>query len=183
MLLALALAPVSLLAQNSTNALPPLAPAYGEIRPTIWEQHGTEIVVAGVVFVALLGAASWMVFRPKAPAAVPPEVQARDILTRLAGRPEDGKILSEISQTVRHYVVAAFDLPPGESTTGEFTAAVAQNGKIGPGPAQIVSDFLRECDHRKFSPVNPAAPMNAGRRALEIVSELEKQRAKFAVKN
>ena len=182
-ILILAIAPASLSAQNPTNALFPLVPAYGEIRPTIWEQYGTVIVIASLVFVALIGVASWIITRPKAPAFVSPEVLARDALTRLAGQPEDGKVLSDVSQALRRYVVAAFGLPAGESTTAEFSAALAQSEKFGGEPARIVSNFLHECDSRKFSPASPDAPMNAARRALEIVSELEKQRAKFVVKN
>ena len=52
--------------------------------------------------------------------------------SRCASRPEDGALLSQVSQILRHYVVAAFDLPPGELTTAEFCRAIAGHARIGP---------------------------------------------------
>jgi hypothetical protein len=172
---------LSLSAQTSTNALPPLAPPYGEMPPTFWAQHGTVVLVAGFLFLAALGALGWMILRPKPPVAVPPEVLAREILEKLRHQAESGKVLSEISQTLRRYIVAAFALPPAELTTAEFSAAIAVNEKIGLELAAEVSDFLRECDQRNFAPANPAPPLGAAARALEIISQLEQRRAKLVV--
>ena len=36
-----------------TNALPALAPAYGELPPTFWEQHQSTIIVGGFAFLAV----------------------------------------------------------------------------------------------------------------------------------
>jgi hypothetical protein len=167
-----------LCAQTSpTNALPPLAPAYGEMRPSFWEQHGTAMLVGGLVFLALAGTVAWILSRPKPPAIVPPEVLARETLARLLGQPENGRVLSEISQTLRRYFLAAFGFPSGEWTTTEFSAALASNAEVGAELAQAVSSFLRECDQRKFSPVNPPAPLKAASRALDLVAQAEKRRA------
>jgi len=167
----------SLLAQSPTNALPPLAPAYGEMRPTFWEQHGTAIFVGGFVLLALAGAVAWISSRPKAPVVVAPEVLARNALAKLLRQPEQGMVLSAISQILRRYLITAFGLPPGEWTTSEFCAALASNEKVGGELAQAVAGFLRECDERKFSPANPAGPLQAANRALELVAQAEQRRA------
>lgn len=170
-----------LLAQSNPNALPSLAPPYGEMGPTFWEQHGNGMLVIIFASIAVVGAILWIVLRPKVPVVVPPEVSARESLGRLARQPETGNVLSEISQTLRRYAVAAFGLPGGQSTTKEFSEALAGSEKVGPDLARTVSTFMRECDERKFSPAHPGTPLQAADRALEIILEMERQRAKFAV--
>ena len=160
-----------------TNALPALAPAYGEISPTFFEQHETAVIVGGFAFIAFALLLLRILLRPETKAVLPPEVLAREALTKLLHQTEDGKRLSEVSQILRRYVVAAFELPSGEMTTVEFCAALAANGKIGAELAGPISSFLRECDERKFSTSPAAAPLNAAGRAIELVEVAEKRRA------
>ena len=119
-----------LLAQTPTNALPALAPPYGEIPPTFWERHGTVILVAGIALIALAVLILWKLFQPKPPVILPPEVLAREALSKLLDQPEDGRLLSNVSQILRRYVIAAFELPAAELTTTEFCAALAASEKI-----------------------------------------------------
>jgi hypothetical protein len=149
--------------------------------PTFWEQYGLAVLAAGLVLLALAGAMGWFLLRPKPPLVVPPAVVARLALAEWRQRPEDGRALSEISQILRRYLVAAAGLPPGEQTTTDFAAAIANSSAIGAERAQAIVAFLRECDRRKFSPKTPAPPLAAAGRALEIVDEKEEQRAKAAV--
>ena len=172
----------SLSAQTTPkNMLPPLAPAYGEIKPTFWEQHGTAMVVTGLLLPSLAGLIGWLIFRPKPPVPVPPDVLARETLMRLSRQPEDGKVLSETSQVLRRYIIAAFKLRGGELTTVEFSAMLAGSQKVGRELGQAVSGFLRECDERKFAAANPNTPFNAANRALGIIAEAEKQRVRYGV--
>jgi len=172
----LLLSALPLFAQTSTNNLPALAPAYGELPPTFWEQHQSAIIVAGFAFlaVAFLFLRVWL--RPKAPVMLPPEVVARQALVKLQNQPEDGSVLSAASQILRRYVGKAFNLPNEELTTVEFCAAIAGNPQIGTELAGTISSFLRECDVRKFSPAFSAAPLNAASRAIELVVLAEKHR-------
>jgi hypothetical protein len=158
-----------------TNALPALAPAYGEMPPTFWEQRGTLVIIGVFAFIILAMLVLWKLFQPKPAVILPPEVLARDALAKLIGRPEDGKLLSDVSQILRRYVIAAFELPTGELTTAEFCAALAGNEKIGAELVGSISSFLRECDDRKFSPTK-SAPLDAANRALELVALSEKTR-------
>jgi hypothetical protein len=160
-----------------------LAPAYGEIPPTFWEQHGTTIIVASLMFVVLVALLIWKLLQPKPPVVIPPEVRARQALAKLQGQPEDGKLLSEVSQILRHYVAAVFDLPGGELTTTEFLTALARHEKIPIDLSETVCGFLRECDVRKFSPANAVAPLNAVARALKFISLAEQRRTEMAIKS
>jgi hypothetical protein len=160
-----------------TNALPALAPAYGELPPTFWEQHETAIIIGGFSFLAFAFLFLKAMLRPESKAALPPEVLAREALAKLLRQPEDGKLLSEVSRVLRRYIIAAFELPPGETTTAEFCAALAANEKTGAEMAGSISSFLRECDERKFSSSSSEAPLNAAGGALEIISLAEKRRA------
>ncbi len=171
LLLAFAVLPVC--AQPGTNAPPALAPVYGEIPPSFWEQHGAMMVVAGLVFVALLAWLMWKLLQPKPARQIPPAVLAREALAKLRSRPEDGMLLSEVSQILRRYVGAAVKLPNGELTTAEFCAVIAGNKALGAELSQKIFSFLRECDVRKFSPANAAAPVDAVPRALELVVLIE----------
>jgi hypothetical protein len=102
-----------------------------------------------------------------------PEVQARQALEPLRQQPEDGALLSRVSQVLRHYVATAFDLPPGELTTAEFCAAIAAHGPIGPELSTALSEFLRQCDQRKFSPPAPAPPFSAVAQALKLIDQAQ----------
>jgi hypothetical protein len=181
MFLLLAALPFSLSAQSTNNLLPPLAPAYGELQSSFWERHGNKILIGGFEYLVLAAVLAWIIFRPRPPMIVPPIVQARESLTKLLSQPENGKVLSEVSQILQHYICAAFKFPWGEMTTGEFSTALAANQQVGPELAQSVSGFLRECDERKFSTRNSSAPLNAASRALELVGQTESRIKQTAV--
>ncbi|MDR3459483.1 MAG: DUF4381 family protein [Verrucomicrobiae bacterium] len=166
-----------------TNALPQLAPAHGELPATFWEQHQSVIIVAGFAFLAVILLSLQVMLRPKTPVVLPPEAIARQALAKLQGRPEDGKMLSELSQILRQYICAAFELPSAEMTTAEFSATLAANGKAGDELARAISSFLRECDEWKFSPTTIIGSFNAVDRAQELVSRSEARRAQFAATN
>jgi len=160
-----------------TNGLPPLIPAYGELPPTFGEQHQTQIIMLGCAFLAAAFLLVKKRLRPEAKVVLPPEMVARQALAKFQSEPEDGKILSEVSQILRRYLIATFELPAAELTTAEFCAAVSSHENIGAELAQAVSSYLRECDEWKFSAAPAAAPHNAAVRALELVDLAEKYRA------
>jgi hypothetical protein len=162
-----------LFGQASTNTPPALSPAYPEIPPTFWEQEGTTVLVGGITLIALAVLILWKLFQSKPAVILPPEIVAREALAKLLRQPEDGKHLSEISQILRRYVIAAFALPVAELTTTEFSAVLAGSEKIGAELAQTISNFLRECDERKFSPASQPVSLNAASRALELVALVE----------
>ncbi len=83
---------------QSTNDIPPLRPPHAEIPPTFWEQHTTSVGLVSFALFALIGVAIWWATRPKPPVIIPPEVQARGDLESLRKLPEDGRVLSKVSQ-------------------------------------------------------------------------------------
>jgi hypothetical protein len=161
--------------------IPPLRPAHGEMPPTFWEQHGLWVVLGGVALLALAGAGVWLLVRPKPPVAVAPEEQARRALEPLREKPEDGALLSRVSQVLRHYVTTAFNLPPEELTTAEFRRAIAGQDQIGPELSAALGEFLRQCDQRKFSPpAKPEPPLGAVAQALKLIEQAQARCASLA---
>lgn len=167
--------PFSALAQPS-NDIPALRPPHAEIPPTFWEQHTVSVSLVGLALLALMGVAVWFATRPKPAVVIPPEVQARGDLASLRQLPEDGQVLSKISQALRRYFGAVFALPPGELTTAEFCQAMAGNGQIGSNLATATAEFLRRCDERKFAPDAPPQAAGAADQALKLVEQAETQR-------
>jgi hypothetical protein len=169
------LLPFTVLAAD-TNALPALIPAYGELPPTFWEQHQATLVVAGFALLAFAFLFLKTMLRPAKVVILPPEAVARQALAKLQAGPEDGNILTAVSQTLRRYVGETFNLPNHELTTSEFCAAIESNQPMGAELAGAISSFLRECDVRKFSPATASAPLNAASRALELIALVEQPR-------
>jgi hypothetical protein len=165
---------------SAGDELPALRPPHGELPPGYWEQHGVWTILAGTLVLVLAGVAIWALTRPKPAIVVPPELEARRALGPLRQRPEDGLLLSQISQILRRYVAAAFGLPPGELTTAEFCRAVAGHQRVGSELASALSDFLRQCDERKFSPPPPAPPLSAAAHALKLIDQAEARLAALA---
>ena len=159
-----------------TNALPALTSAYGEIPPTFLEQHGTLVIIGFIAFLFLAAPTVWKILQPKPATILPPEIVAREALEKLLRQPEDGKILSEVSQILRRYVAAAFELSAAEMTTKEFCTALAASKKISVELAQDISNLLRECDDRKFSTQLSTAPLNAAAQAIKLITLAEKYR-------
>ena len=161
--------------QSGTNALPDLSPPYGPILPTFWEQHGAAALVGGLILFALTAVFVWKILKPGPQPVLPPAMAAREVLVKCRARPEDAKVLSEVSQALRHYLGAVFGLPPGELTTAECCRELERCPKITPQLARDIADFFRECDGRKFSPAISSAPLNAAGRALEFVALAEEE--------
>ena len=185
-LLAAALSPLAaqaLFAATNSPArdeIPPLRPPHAEMPPDFWEQYGLWVVLGAAFLLTSVCVAAWFLARPKPPVVVPPEVQARKALEPLRQQPEDGALLSRVSQILRHYIAAAFGLPPEELTTAEFCRAIAGHERAGPDLAAALSDFLRQCDQRKFSPPAPAPPLSAVAQALRLIDQTQARLAALA---
>jgi hypothetical protein len=164
----------------TSDEIPSLRPPHAELPPSFWEQYGPWTILLGVLVLALVCAAIWFLTRPKPPVVVPPEVAARNALEPLRQVPEDGLLLSRVSQVLRHYAATAFGLPPGELTTAEFCRAIAGHEQVGPELASALSDFLRQCDQRKFSPPPPAPPLSAVAHALKLIDQAQARLAALA---
>lgn len=169
--------------QASTNALPPLAPPYGELRPGFWEQHGIGVLVASVAVLAAVGVGVWLFVRPVAPVVTPPAARAREALGKLLRQSQTDLVIGEISQILRVFLAETLHLPAVEMTTAELAETLGHRPDVPPKATQALTGFLRECDQRKFGPANPADDFDAAARALEIVSEIEQRPAGPVVQN
>ncbi|MFO1488938.1 MAG: hypothetical protein U1F65_10710 [Verrucomicrobiota bacterium] len=94
----------------------------------------------------------------------------------LRQKPEDGSTLSQISQVLRRYFIAAFQLPAGESTTAEFCRLLSADERFAGGLASAVTEFLQRCDEQKFSPAKSPARLDAAERALAMIDQAEARR-------
>ena len=164
---------------SETNAPLKLSPPYGELPPTIWEQRRTSCALAGLGLIALGAFGFWLFLRPKPKTIVPPEVEARGALEHLRRQPEDGVSLSRMSQVVRNYFIAAFQLSPGEFTTAEFSRELARCEKITPELSTAAAEFLRDCDARKFSTTTGSTKLDAANQALNLIDKAEQRRAQL----
>ena len=172
-----------IMAQASRKALPALAPAYGEIPPTFWEQHETAIFIGSFALLALVFLLVRLRLRPESKVILPPAVVARQALEKLQSRPEDGEILSETSRILRQYFSAAFGLPATEMTTAEFCDALAAHDQIGGKLAQSVANLLSVCNKDQFAPKIIAPPINAVNRVRELISRSETRLAQITSDN
>src|SRR6266567_6489006 len=161
------------------DAIARLRPPRGEIPPTFWEQYGLWVMVAACLLLCLVGAAVWFFNRPGQPIPLAVEAQARQALRGLPQQPEDGAVLSGVSQILKRYVAAAFGLPAGELTTSEFCRALAGHEPVGPELSAAFADFLRHCDERKFAPAGPLPALNAVAQAFGLVELAEARRAQL----
>ena len=163
-----------------TNELSRLAPPYAELPPTFWEQHGSLVVFGGIVILGVVAMLVWLASHPKPVPPMSPEVRARRALEALQGRTEDGVLLSEVSQILRRYFVAAFGMSSGEFTTAEFCRLIGGNEALGVELSSALVKFLETCDVRKFAPPASAAPLNAVAQARELFERAEARRAPLA---
>jgi hypothetical protein len=96
-------------------------------------------------------------------------VVARRALEQLRNQAEDGAVLSQVSQVLRHYVAEVAGLPQGELTTAEFCRAMDSQPRLGDYLPAALREFLRRCDERKFAPRRSEQPLGAVDQALELV--------------
>ncbi len=138
------------------------------------------MLAGGLLLLVLAAAVVWLMIKARPQPVLPPEITARQALEKLRPLPEDGNLLSRVSQILRHYLTAVFQLPVGETTTAELVTALARKREIHFEVGMAASVFLRECDERKFSPQGQTVPLNAVARALELIDLAEKYRARSA---
>src|ERR1019366_4891669 len=133
---------------------------------TFWEQHQTVVLLAGLGIIVLAGLVVWICLHPKSTASIPPNQQAAAALEALRQQPEDGALLSSVSQILRRYFSAVFRFPSGELTTAEFRAAISNHAQFDRELVDKVSGFLHRCDEQKFSSRKSEEAIGAVNQAL-----------------
>jgi hypothetical protein len=136
------------------------------------------LTVAGALLaLVLMGVAGWFLTRRKPVPLPAPETLARQALDPLRRQPEEGALLSRVSQVLRHYLIAAFGLPPEELTSTEFCGLLRENQGAGPELSAGIAEFLSRCDERKFAPAVPQPALGAVEQALEFIEAAERRLA------
>jgi hypothetical protein len=170
-------------AQKPVDAIPPLAPPLPEIQSTFWERHPVlQFALPSLAAGLALGIWQlWTKRKKTPPRLIDPATQARAALTALQACPEDAVTLGNAAQTLRRYLIAAFWLPAGETTTAEFCRTLQSNPHVGAELSRAGGEFLMRCDERKFSPAPSPAAIGAVQRALELIDMAEARRAQVPV--
>ena len=118
-------------------------------------------VAAAVLVVA--GVVAWFVRRrlarrseDLAPPPPPPHVVAWERLQRaLELIHEAERFCTEVSQIIRVYLEARFDLHAPDQTTEEFLFELQSSQRLAGEHKQLLADFLNECDMVKFAKAEP----------------------------
>jgi hypothetical protein len=156
-------------AEASSEDVPALEPPKGLILAGFWERYGIWMVAAALLLLMGIGGLIWWLRRRLPPVLPAPELTARTELKRMVSQPEDAEMLARVGIILRQYLVVAFGLPAEAMTTTEFCRMIAAEPRIGAEEAGMVAVLLRQCDERKFSPGRAGQPLDAARRALELV--------------
>ena len=92
-------------------------------------------------------------------------------LAKLLRQPEDGKLLSEVSQILRRYVIAAFELPPRRIDHGGILRRARRQRKNRRGTGRShFRVFCASVTSGNFRRRQSVAPLNAAGRALRTWS-------------
>ena len=118
-------------------------------------------VAAAVLVVA--GVVAWFVRRRLArrsedlvPPPPPPHVVAWERLQRALDLIHEAeRFCTEVSQIIRVYLEARFDLHAPDQTTEEFLLELQSSQRLVGEHKQLLADFLGECDMVKFAKAEP----------------------------
>ncbi|MBI3878794.1 MAG: hypothetical protein HY301_01860 [Verrucomicrobia bacterium] len=157
---------------RAAEQIPELRPPVVEIPPDFWELHGTQVSIGSTLGVVAVVALVLLLLRKKPPVVTPPAVAARRALEALRGRPETLALAGEVSQIIRHYVLAKLGRAGEEPTTEELVRALSADARFSPAKVQSLAAFLRDCDVQKFAPATAPQP-DVVTRALALVDQLE----------
>lgn len=142
--------------------LPPLPP------PPVWPYW----VGGGIVGAALLGFIAWRIARYKPrPRPLSPERWALQELERIAALKlaEQGhaeRFHTLVSDVIRRYLEARYDLRAPKQTTQEFLRGLPEPSPLPMERQEKLAEFLRRCDLAKFAPVTVA--IEECRQVLEL---------------
>ena len=158
---------------SEAPASPLPRPLRTELPPSFWSQYGWLLGVTAVLVIIFTGFCIWRLRRPK-PTIIPsPETFARSALEALRGRTPDGTLISEVSQILRHYIIAAYNLAPHELTTAELQSALQALPQSKSDLFAAITDFLHRCDEWKFAHVHSAPQFDPLTGALELITKIE----------
>ena len=161
-------------AARAAEKIPGLRPPLGEIPPSFWEQHSTEILIGSALGAVVIVALVLWLLRKKPPVVIPPAVTARYAVEALRGRKETLALATEVSQIIRHYLLAKLGRVGEEPTTEELVRSLSTDARFSPANVQSLAAFLRDCDVQKFAPASAPQP-DLVTRAFALVENSERE--------
>jgi hypothetical protein len=128
-----------------------------------WRDWLVLLVAWPVASILIVGVLLWRLRRRRLPHVLPlpPGAAALRELERLAAvglvsAADVRRYYAQLSDVVRRYLEARFQLPASRQTTAEFLESVRQSPLLAADLQALLRDFLERCDRAKFAPVTPA---------------------------
>ncbi len=119
------------------------------------------VVVAAMVVALVLGALIYAIVRKirNRPPPLPPSPQSvalRElrILQQRVKQTAPYDFSFAVSDVLRHYVSAAYQIQATEQTSPEFLAAIAHSVKFAEAERSLLAEFLERCDLIKFAHID-----------------------------
>lgn len=123
-------------------------------------------LIACIALVAILALAGliallvwWLKKRPAAPPPTPGQIAARELekLRREVTTLQPFDFSVRVSDVLRSYIGAEYQLHAREQTSPEFLAAIAHSPKFYDADRQLLAEFLEHCDLIKFARIDATA--------------------------
>jgi len=137
-------------AQNSDILFPEISEPFGKLRPPFWETYWPYIAV----FCAIMAIAALFIFRRKK--SPPLSAYELAMLTlsnakNMDASESDKKYAMRVSDAVRQYIEALYNIPAPERTTQEFLQIASADGAFAPEEQETLKRILDLADMSKFA--------------------------------
>lgn len=151
------------ISQATPEAIRDIAPPVDVFPYPVW-----VVVLAALLAIALLGGLItgvrlWMRSRPGPPPISPRTKALRDLerLRMQLPQTEPYAFSIAVSDVLRDYIAAAYDLHARQQTSPEFLAAISGTPRFSDDDRQLLARFLERCDLIKFARIDAGAQDNA----------------------
>lgn len=118
-------------------------------------------IIAAIIVLSLLGWLLWKWLRSRpAPPPLPPRAVAMSELTQLRAQVrtmEPYAFSIAVSDVLRRYISAEYDLHALEQTSPEFLMSISSTPRFSERDKGLLADFLGKCDLIKFARISADA--------------------------
>ena len=178
----LAFAPLAAFGAIKSESIPDLRPPRPELPAFVEKDSRLPWLLGGVGLAIVAVMLCWPRRKPVSPPPPPFDVAQHELSALRA----DASLATPaaVSAIVRHYAVAAFDLPGSGVTAEEVASQLVMRRSCPPELANAAWQFLAECDVAKFAPFTSSIPGATSSemlgRAEKLIADLEAARARAA---
>ncbi len=162
------------------EVIPDLRPMEELLPPTFREQHGSAILLMGLLALVVSMATVWWRRRVRPTVLQPPVAVALEALRKLESEPENGALACSVLQVLRRYFAGVMPKwPHRDLTAEEMVLQLNLDSFLHPELINEITALLRRCEQRQFYTGRLLTSRLAGC-ALGVVRNIEAARAKCA---